>query len=116
MSQVLPIEKRKLRACLLCSLVKTQAQFRRDGCDNCEEVLSLRSSMERVTDCTSPNFDGMIGIMNPERSWVARWQRCDKFVKGIYAIKVNGRLPVEIEEDLQDKGIQYRPRDGSAQD
>jgi transcription elongation factor SPT4 len=113
---ILPVEKRRLRACLLCALVKTQAQFRRDGCDNCEEVLQLRSSADRVADCTSPSFDGMIALMNPSRSWVARWQRCDKFAQGMYAIKVSGRLPVDIEEELEERGIRYRPRDGSAQD
>jgi transcription elongation factor SPT4 len=114
--QVLPNEKKRLRACLLCSLVKTHTQFRRDGCDNCEEVLQLRASAERVADCTSPSFDGLLAIMNPNRSWVAKWQRCDKFVKGMYAIKVNGRLPYDIEEELEERGIRYRPRDGSVQD
>lgn len=112
----LPAELRRLRACLLCSLVKTQTQFRRDGCDNCEEVLQLRASTERIQDCTSPAFDGLIALVDPEASWVGRWQRCDRFVPGMYAIKVSGRLPMDIEEELEDKGIHYRPRDGSAQD
>ncbi len=113
---VVPSELRRLRACLLCSLVKTHTQFRRDGCDNCEEVLQLRGASDRIQDCTSPAFDGLISLMAPSASWVAKWQRCDKFVKGIYAIKVSGKLPVDMEEELADKGIRYRPRDGSAQD
>jgi transcription elongation factor SPT4 len=109
-------EKRKLRACLLCSLVKTQTQFKRDGCDNCEEILQLRGSAERLSDCTSATFDGLVALMNPEKSWVAKWQRCDKFVPGLYALKISGKLPMDIEEELEDKGIQYRPRDGSVMD
>jgi transcription elongation factor SPT4 len=34
----------------------------------------------------------------------------------MYAIKVSGKLPPDIEEELEDKGIRYRPRDGSAID
>jgi transcription elongation factor SPT4 len=58
----------------------------------------------------------MVALMKPETSWVARWQRVDKFVKGMYAIRVAGRLPFEVEEELLDKGIKYRARDGSAKD
>ncbi|XJO78362.1 hypothetical protein BDV3_002815 [Batrachochytrium dendrobatidis] len=43
--------------------------------------------------------------MKPEVSWVARWQRVDKFSKGLYAIRVGGQLPYEVEEELIDKGI-----------
>ena len=113
---IVPTEKRKLRACLLCSLVKTTLQFRESGCENCEQVLGLKQSMERVQECTSANFDGLVALMKPGNSWVAKWQRVDKFQKGMYAIRVTGRLPTYIEEELSDKGIKYRPRDGSVID
>lgn len=29
---------KKLRACMLCSLVQTPSEFRRDGCPNCEPL------------------------------------------------------------------------------
>ncbi len=115
---VLPTEssRKSWRACLLCGLLKTKEQFRKDGCDNCEEILALKGSQKRVADCTSAQFDGIIGMMNPGASWVARWQRCDKFVKGLYAIRVTGRLPDEVVEDMEDRGLVYRPRDGSSKD
>jgi transcription elongation factor SPT4 len=34
----------------------------------------------------------------------------DKFEKGIYAVQVQGRLPEDIEEELESKGFKYRPR------
>lgn len=34
--------QKKLRACMLCSLVKTQVAFTQDGCENCEEVLHYK--------------------------------------------------------------------------
>ena len=33
---------RNLRACLLCSLIKTFDQFEMDGCDNCDSFLQLK--------------------------------------------------------------------------
>ena len=30
-----------LRACLLCSLVQTPADFRKHGCPNCEELMGV---------------------------------------------------------------------------
>ena len=30
---------KKLRACLLCSFVATAAEFRREGCPNCDDKL-----------------------------------------------------------------------------
>ncbi|KAJ3312411.1 transcription elongation factor spt4 [Boothiomyces sp. JEL0838] len=118
MADIVPADKdrRKLRACMLCSLVKSFDQFRRDGCENCEDVLNMKDDSDRVMDCTSPTFEGVIAVMKPEGSWVAKWQRIDKFRKGIYAIQVVGKLPMDIQEQLLDKGIKYYPRDGTALD
>ncbi|KAI8616749.1 hypothetical protein BC830DRAFT_1167570 [Chytriomyces sp. MP71] len=115
MADVLPndVNRRGWRACLLCGLIKTKEQFRRSGCDNCEEVLELQGESQRVADCTSAQFDGIVGMTQPNESWVAKWQRCDKFTPGLYAIRVSGRLPDNIIDDLREKNFAYRPRDGS---
>lgn len=69
-----PKSLKQLRACLVCSLIKTFDQFESDGCDNCEYDLTLRSSpyiincsgesvlhlkrnRDNVYDCTSSNFE-----------------------------------------------------------
>ena len=67
-----PKDLRQLRACLVCSLIKSFDQFERDGCDNCESVLTLRRNRDNVYDCTSANFEGMIASCKPEDSWVCR--------------------------------------------
>lgn len=113
MADIVPKEKKRLRACLLCGLIKTQAQFRTNGCDNCEELLQLTGSAKNVSERTSSTFDGVIAMMKPDASWVARWQRIDKFAKGMYAIRVAGVLPEEVQVDLAELNIKYRPRDGS---
>lgn len=111
--ETVPKDLRNLRACLLCSLVKTFEQFEFDGCDNCEEYLHLKNNRDGVYDCTSSNFDGVVALMSPDDSWVAKWQRISRFVKGCYAISVTGRLPPGIQRDLKRKGIMYRARDTS---
>jgi hypothetical protein len=47
--ETLPSSMRNVRACLLCSLVKTVDQFEADGCDNCEQVLMLKHDDQRVS-------------------------------------------------------------------
>lgn len=35
----------------------------------------MQGSQDRVAECTTSNFDGMISMLRPEDSWVAKWQR-----------------------------------------
>ncbi|KAK2723801.1 transcription elongation factor SPT4-like [Artemia franciscana] len=109
----IPKDLRGLRACLVCSLIKTLDQFEFDGCDNCEEFLRLKSNREAVYDCTSSNFDGMVAMMSPEDSWVAKWQRITRLNKGIYAISVSGKLPPSYIREMKSRGFTYRSRDTS---
>ncbi|KAG8040863.1 hypothetical protein G9C98_001851 [Cotesia typhae] len=57
--ETVPKELRHLRACLVCSLIKTSDQFEIDGCDNCDEFLRMKNNKDNVFDCSSANFDGM---------------------------------------------------------
>ncbi|KJZ75571.1 Transcription elongation factor spt-4 [Hirsutella minnesotensis 3608] len=89
-------------------------RFRDEGCPNCEEFLHLAGSQDQIESCTSQVFEGLITLANPAKSWVAKWQRLDGYVGGVYAIKVSGQLPDEIRSTLEDEyRIQYIPRDGT---
>ncbi|KAJ1659918.1 transcription elongation factor spt4 [Dispira simplex] len=116
MSSIVPQDKRQLRACLLCSLIKNSSQFQQNGCENCESILRMRGSADRVMECTSANFNGFVAMMRPEESWLGRWQRIDKYTKGLYAAQVTGRIPEDVEMELDRRGIVYRPRDGTVDD
>ncbi|KZT67000.1 transcription elongation factor SPT4 [Daedalea quercina L-15889] len=107
---------KQLRACLLCSIIQTPADFRKYGCPNCEEIMQMKGYPDRIQACTTTHFDGVIAVVDPERSWVATWQRIKTYVRGMYAVRVKGRVPEDVEGELEARGIRYRPRDQSEQD
>jgi len=39
-----------------------------------------------------------------------------KYVRGMYAVRVKGRIPEDVEAELYSRGIKYRPRDQTDQD
>lgn len=103
---------------MLCGIIQPYRRFIDQGCPNCESVLHYQDNDDnQVQDCTSPSFEGLVAFGSGDRkSWVARWLRIESFVPGLYAVKINGKLPPHIIEDLNDRNISYRPRDGSAED
>ncbi|KAG9240136.1 Spt4/RpoE2 zinc finger-domain-containing protein [Calycina marina] len=109
-------QQRHLRACMVCSIVMVQNRFIRDGCPNCEPFLNLQSNMDAIIECTSQVFEGLITLSDPSRSWVAKWQRLDGYVKGVYATKVSGTLPDDVIGAMEEAGMRYIPRDGSSTD
>jgi transcription elongation factor SPT4 len=107
---VAPNQQRYLRACMVCSIVMTQARFREEGCPNCEEFLHLQGAQDQIESCTSQVFEGIITLANPKKSWVAKWQRLDGYVRGVYATKVSGQLPDEVRAVMEEEyRIQYIP-------
>ncbi|KAI9807279.1 MAG: Transcription elongation factor SPT4 [Piccolia ochrophora] len=113
---VAPGQQRNLRACMVCSIVQLQSRFMREGCPNCEDILALQGSSEAIEECTSQVFEGLVTLADPAQSWVARWQRLDKYVGGVYAVKVMGTLPEDARQRLEDAGKPYRPRDGTEEE
>lgn len=49
-------------------------------------------------------FEGLITVANPKKSWVAKWQRLDTYVPGVYATKVSGSIPEDIRNGLIEDG------------
>ena len=84
-------------------------RFRQEGCPNCEEFLHLKGDPDAIDNCTSQVYEGLITLANPAKSWVAKWQRLDNYVQGVYAIKVSGQLPDEVRTSIEEQGHIYIP-------
>lgn len=84
--------------------------FKREGCPNCEDYLHLAGNEEAIELCTSSVYEGLIAMADPGRSWVAKWQRIDKYRPGTYATKVMGTLPPDVISNLAEEyNIRYIP-------
>ncbi len=66
------------------------------GCENCEWEKAEASKY------TTPVFKGMVAMMEPKESWVARWQRQEGKKKGIYALAVAGKLPEDSADEAEE--------------
>uniref|UniRef100_A0A8C1NVH3 Transcription elongation factor SPT4 n=1 Tax=Cyprinus carpio TaxID=7962 RepID=A0A8C1NVH3_CYPCA len=109
--ETVPKDLRHLRACLLCSLVKTIDQFEYDGCDNCESYLQMKGNREMVYECTSSSFDGC-ALVSLSSSVITVWVSLSgNFKPGVYAVTVTGRLPPGVVRELKSRGVIYRSRD-----
>ena len=55
-------------------------------------------------------FEGLITLADPTKSWVAKWQRLDGYVRGVYATKVSGQLPDDVRTTIEEEyRITYIP-------
>ena len=73
----LPSSLKKLRACLKCKLVKTENQFLKNGCDNC----AINMENGGFEEYTTGNFSGLISLLEPSHSWVAKWNHlCNIYI------------------------------------
>ena len=97
---------RNLRCCIPCRLIKTLEQFYQQGCENCT-FLDLEGDRERIEDCTTTEFQGMLGVVDPSGSWAARYafmQR--KRVPGVYALSVDHtNLRPHVRDLLEENGV-----------
>ena len=107
-----PRTLRGMVACKVCGLVKNYNQFYDSGCDNCGEdegsILARQESAEQVDSLTTPHFEGLMAVMNPDESWAARWQGVNKLKPGVYALKILEDLADDIKTELISSKIPYR--------
>ncbi|KAI6132558.1 hypothetical protein EDD16DRAFT_1532944, partial [Pisolithus croceorrhizus] len=67
-------------------------------------LLSVKQTMgstDRISVRTTTNVDGMIAVIDPKLSWVGLWQRTSKQVREMYAVRVDGRIPEDVEAELE---------------
>lgn len=106
-----PLVGKRLRACMNCSLIQTVNEFREKGCPNCPFLNTNKS--RSLGACTSSSFKGAIFLMNPRISWVARWQRINQYIPGMYAMTVQGDMSDKLIEEIEKDGRVYINRSTS---
>lgn len=114
-----PDSVKRLRACKRCKLIKTEEQFVQYACDNCPQPDKAGKGYraEWMESNTTDDYDGMVSMMQPDSSWVARWLsmkyrddegRTVAFKPGLYAIALPGEDAIaaageEVEENSSDE-------------
>lgn len=96
----------KARACKFCSHIASQSNFKSKGCQNCV-------SINKKSKFTSGKFKGLIGLVDPENSWVAKWQRISTCKPGLYAMTVEGDVDEETVIEYEKSGEVYIDRNES---
>lgn len=90
---------------MVCSFVQQANKFRQLGCPNCEFLEMQGADDAHIADCTSAVFEGLIALADPSQSWVAKWQRLDAYVPGMYATKVAGIVSFSRPGSLKHKNV-----------
>lgn len=66
----------------------------------------MKDDARKVKSSTTSYFEGLIALIEPQSSWVAKWQRIVQMKPGMYAIEVSGKLldeeDVNEDDDLID--------------
>ena len=106
---------RKLRACKNCRLIKTYDQFYENYCDNCahtrpeSDVPGMKQDF--VENETTNDFEGMVSLMQPESSWVARWLKLNLVdVNGNKVMLKTGLYAISL------PGVEFAEKDKAAED
>eukprot|EP01017_Pseudomicrothorax_dubius_P045092 TRINITY_DN773_c0_g1_i1.p1 TRINITY_DN773_c0_g1~~TRINITY_DN773_c0_g1_i1.p1 ORF type:complete len:116 (+),score=24.31 TRINITY_DN773_c0_g1_i1:153-500(+) len=92
-----PQSLKRLRCCMRCYLIKTEEQFRNEGCENCPTMRQFGD----INGWTTTNFEGFVAIMRPGESWVSRWNKKARVSPGVYSIKVYGEMSQDVMDELQ---------------
>ena len=85
-----PNGEKNLEACRQCHLLLTQNQWSKRSWQTCPNNC--------MNDRTS-EFSGIIAMLQPRGSWVAKWNQMSDYVPGIYAIHIKS----DMEEDDQNE-------------
>ena len=78
----MPSNQKRMRACIHCKLVLDQEKWVKNKmCPNCPES---EGGLAETTD----NFESVISLILPMKSWVASWQGMKSFIPGVYALAI----------------------------
>ena len=84
-----PEDMKKMSACAYCKLILDERQWeaKKFKCPNCKNDADLK------------DFNGMITVMMPPESWVAKWNGLNTKMPGVYAMHL---LDNDVEVEKQE--------------
>ena len=83
-----PKDLRDLRACLGCCLILSNTQWNSKKIQQCPNCGTPSNE-------TTSDFSGMISIIMPAQSWVARYNKMMDRMPGIYATKLHEEIEMD---------------------
>lgn len=105
------------RAIYIIPSFPTDEKFRRPRNGVHYDVLRRRHRSRRSGDELGRKMAAdMYDLLTLIIVFSANFFRVAKYVRGMYAIRVRGRIPEDVEHELENRGIRYRPRDQMDQD
>ena len=92
-ARYVPRDVKNTMACPKCKIIMNESQWNslRRMCPNCKQDVD-----------PTPDYVGMISIMMPKESWVAKWNRIVTRIPGVYAINV----PQEMERERANSAVE----------
>ncbi|KAG8348782.1 Spt4 RpoE2 zinc finger [Trypanosoma vivax] len=91
----LPVGERGYLACRQCRLVLTEKQFLLEGCGVCG---TGPVSRQELPDVTTAEFANFVGLIAPEKSWIARLIGKTDCPNGVFAAEI------EMHDEEQSEG------------
>ena len=92
--ELVPSSESNLEACCGCGLILSRIQW--EGKSGHAGIQCPNNCYDGNQEITS-NFIGMISIMHPKSSWVARWNNKGSYTPGVYA------MHLDIDQNYEDE-------------
>ena len=99
-----PNDMKKLSCCPKCRLILDARQW--------SDTYGRRCPNCGTTDIEARDFQGMISLIMPSESWVAKWNLLEDSMPGVYAIKILSDAQTEREEMQEQIGYGEEEDDG----
>ena len=63
----------------------------------------MADDRDRVAECTTTTYSGIVSVIDPKGSWAAKWLRLGKLVPGCYALELNDEVPEAVAQEIEER-------------
>lgn len=119
----LPLTDGRYFACRRCHRILSESQWYAQGCSECSPTMGIPDRLT-LMDYATPHFHNFIGLIAPQKSWVARLiMKSNESTNGVFAEAISdddieepveGELYTDAEEE-EEAVANTAPRDTAEQ-